>query len=280
MGPIVSRGDGTLARVVKATLAPYPGTQAVRRAFAVLKAFDSVHPQWSVSDLARHIGLHKTTTFRLLGALVREGMLEREDATGAYRLGAELIALGSQALRSTDLYNASHAELEAVARDTGETATIEILVGDEVVILDEVHGRYLVGGRPDFGLRFPAHATSTGKLLLAAERYEGRRVKAVRKVRLVKLTSKTITDPEELERELTKVWRQQFATAIDEIEDGYAALGAPIRNFEGRTVAAMSVGGARARFTRARIAELTVRVREAAMLVSERLGCPRSYIQT
>ncbi|MDB4889422.1 MAG: putative IclR family transcriptional regulator [Gemmatimonadetes bacterium] len=256
----------------KVASAPYPGTQAVRRAFSVLKAFDSVHPEWSVSDLSRHIGLHKTTTFRLLGALVHEGMLEREETSGTYRLGPELIALGSQALRSTDLYNASHAELEAVARDTGEAATIEILVGDEVVILDEVRGRYLVGGRPDFGLRFPAHATSTGKLLLAAERGENATAKRAKKGRLAKLTSKTITDPDELEKELAKVTRQGFATAIDEIEEGFAAVGAPIRDFGGRTVAAMSVGGARVRFTRARITELTARVREAADLVSRRLG--------
>jgi len=258
--------------VSKTTAAPYPGTQAVRRAFAVLKAFDSVHPQWSVSDLSRHIGLHKTTTFRLLGALVHEGMLEREEQTGTYRLGAELIALGSQALRSTDLYDASHAELEAVARDTGEAATIEILVGDETVILDEVRGRFFVGGRPDFGLRFPAHATSTGKLLLAAERESGGAARKPKKARLAKLTSKTITDHDEFEKELAKVWRQGFATAIDEIEEGFVAVGAPIRDFSGRTVAAMSVGGARVRFTRARIAEVTARVREAADLVSRRLG--------
>ena len=255
----------------KTTAAPYPGTQAVRRAFAVLKAFDSMHPQWSVSDLSRHIGLHKTTTFRLLGALVHEGMLERDEQTGTYRLGAEIIALGSQALRSTDLYDASHAELEAVARDTGEAATIEILVGDETVILDEVRGRFFVGGRPDFGLRFPAHATSTGKLLLAAERESGG-AKRPKKARLAKLTSKTITDHDEFEKELTKVSRQGFATAIDEIEEGFAAVGAPIRDFSGRTVAAMSVGGARVRFTRARIIEVTARVREAADLVSRRLG--------
>ncbi len=255
-------------------VAPYPGTQAVRRAFAVLKAFDSDHSQWSITDLSRHIGLHKTTTFRLLGALAHEGMLERDAASGAYRLGAELIALGTQALRATDLYMASHAELEAVARDTGETVTIEILVGDETVILDEVHGRYLVGGRPDFGLRFPAHTTSTGKLLLAAARHGHRAERRARMPKLVRLTSRTITDPAKLERELAKVWRQGFATAIDEIELGYAAVGAPIRNYEGRTVAAISVGGARARFTRSRIAELVTRVSMAAAEISRRLGAP------
>ena len=264
---------GVASRAAGANAAPYPGTQAVRRAVAVLKAFDAEHPHWSVTDLSRHIGLHKTTTFRLLGALVHEGMLERDDVTGGYRLGAQLIALGSQALRSTDLYNASHSELEAVARDTGETATIEILVGGETVILDEVHGRYLVGGRPDFGLRFPAHATSTGKLLLAAERYEGNgKKRRAAPARLAKLTSKTIGDHVKLDRELEKVWRQGFATAFEEIELGFAALGAPIRNFEGRTVAAISIGGARARFTRARIAELTSRVCEAAEQISRRLG--------
>ena len=248
---------------------PYPGTQAVRRAFAVLKAFDSVHPQWNVSDLARHIGLHKTTTFRLLGALVHEGMLERDDDAGVYRLGAELIALGTQALRSTDLYMASHAELEAVARDTGETATIEILVGDETVILDEVHGKYLVGGRPDFGMRYPAHATSTGKLLLAAAKFDGNEV---RRGKLTKLTPKTITTHAALDRELARVWRDGHAKAVDEIEEGFVAIGAPVRNADGRTVAAISVGGAKVRFTRARVAELTARVRAAADLVSRRLG--------
>lgn len=253
-------------------MAPYPGTQAVHRAFMVLKAFDANHPQWSVSELARHIGLHKTTTFRLLGALTHEGMLERDETTGIYRLGAELIALGTQALRSTDLYLASHAVLEDLARDTGETATIEILVGEETVILDEVHGRHLVGGHPDFGLRFPAHATSTGKLLLAAERFGVPSERSMRRVTLTRLSPKTIVDDAAFERELAKVWRDGFATAVEEIEMGYSAIGAPIRNFGGRTVAAISIGGAKARFTRVRMAELSIRIREAALLVSRRLG--------
>lgn len=251
---------------------PYPGTQAVRRAFAVLKAFDSVHTSWSISDLARHIGLHKTTTFRLLGALVHEGMLERDDESGVYRLGAQLIALGTQALRSTDLYLASHSELEALARDTGETATIEIIVGDETVVLDEVRGRYLVGGRPDFGMRYPAHATSTGKLLLAAATFGENDQRRGRLPKLTKLSAKTITDRAAFDRELAKVWKQGFSTAFEEIEDGFAAIGAPVRNHEGRTVAAISVGGAKVRFTRARVGELTVRVRVAAAEISRRLG--------
>lgn len=262
-----------------ATKAPYPGTQAVQRAFAVLKAFDADHAQWSVSDLARHIGLHKTTTFRLLGALVHEGMLERDEPSGSYRLGAELIALGTQALRSTDLYIASHAELEAVARDTGETATIEILVGHETVVLDEVHGRYLVGGRPDFGLRFPAHATSTGKLLLAAARHGTTNGSAAtRKLpRLTKLTPKTIANRAALDRELGKVWKQGYAVAFEEIELGFSALGAPIVDYSGRTVAAISVGGATARFTKKRVIELTSRVRDAADRISRRLGARGTY---
>ncbi len=244
----------------------------MQRAFALLKAFDSVHPQWSVSDLARHVGLHKSTTFRLLGALAHEGMVERDEPTGTWHLGPQLIALGTQALRSTDLYMASHAELEALARDTGETATIEILIGDETVVLDEVHGRFLVGGRPDFGLRFPAHSTSTGKVLLAAERFGIPSERRARDVVLDALTPKTITDPAAFARELSKVWRKGHATAIEEIEMGYVAVGAPVRDRHGRTIAAVSVGGAKVRFTKARIPEMVARVRETASAVSARLG--------
>src|SRR5262249_15248447 len=85
-------------------------------------------------------------------------------------------------------------------------------------------------------------------------------------------TENTIAGATELDRELAKVWRQGYATAIEEIEIGYSAVGAPIRDLEGHTVAAISVGGASARFTKARIGELVVRLREAADLISRRLG--------
>jgi DNA-binding IclR family transcriptional regulator len=244
---------------------PYAGTQSVRRAIALLKVFSDERPEWGLSDLARAARLNKTTAYRLLTALEAEGMVARSPVSDAWRLGGEAIAMGARAVRSTDLMTVSRPELEALVRQTGETASLEVLAGDEVVILDGVEGPSLVGASSEVGTRWPAHATSTGKVLLAAG---GRR----RARRLARLTPRTITDPERLERELARVLERGWATAIGELEVGYVAVGAPVRDHEGVAVAAVSVGGPASRLTEDRIPELAGRVVRTAERISRRLG--------
>src|SRR5687767_8693333 len=113
------------------TARPYPGTQAVGRAVAILKAFSDEHPRWRVTDLSLALRLPKPTIVRLLSALEREGMVMRDAASGAYGLGPGAIALGSLALRSNDLRTTARPELEVLAAATGETTTLEVLVGTE-----------------------------------------------------------------------------------------------------------------------------------------------------
>jgi DNA-binding IclR family transcriptional regulator len=248
------------------------GTQAVSRAIAILKAFGTPRTHWRLSELAAELSLNKTTTFRLLRALQEEGMVVQDGPGGAYQLGPELIALGMRALRGSDLRTAAHRELEALAADTGETATLDILVGADVLILDEVQGQHMIGHRPEVGMRFPAHATSTGKMLLAAGRFEPAAAPARLPSRLTRFTSRTITSTARLERELAKVWRQGYATTVEEIEPWFVAVGAPVRDHNGRVVAALSIGGPRARITDARLHELSLRVRRAAEHLSGRFG--------
>ena len=248
---------------------PYAGTQSVRRAIALLKVFSDERPEWGLSELARAARLNKTTAYRLLTALEAEGMVARSEPSDAWRLGNEAIALGALALRSNDLLTAARPELEALVRETGETVSLEVLVGDEVVILDGVEGPSLVGASSEIGTRWPAHATSTGKMLLAIERHaSGARLPR----RLRKLTPRTITDPTRLERELDGIRRRGYATAIEELETGYVAVGAPVRDPDGRGIAAISIGGPAARLTTRRIAEMGRRVVRAADRITERLG--------
>src|SRR5438045_3142394 len=93
---------------------PYPGTQAVLRAITLLKAFTDDHPELTLSELARRVGLNKTPTFRLMTALESEGMVARNPSTEAYRLGPEIIVLGGHAQRSNDLLFASRPALEVL----------------------------------------------------------------------------------------------------------------------------------------------------------------------
>ena len=256
------------------------GTQAVDRALAVLAALGTTRVEASLSELAAELGLNKTTVFRLLGALEREGFVARSVERQTYCLGPALIRLGTQARRATGMHDAAHPVLSALAAETGEAATLEVLVGDEVLILDEVHGRFLVGSSPEVGTRWPAHAASTGKVLLAAVRFEsetgaGRpRAADAPTGRLARLTPNTITSRAALERELAEVWRAGFAVGLEEVELGYVAVGAPVRNHEGRVVAAISIGGPVSRLDGSRIPALSTLVRQAADRISTRLGAP------
>jgi DNA-binding IclR family transcriptional regulator len=254
------------------------GTRAVERALDVLRTIGEARAEPGLSDIADDLGLHKTTVFRLLGALERAEFVVRDDARQRYQLGPALFRLASQARRAAGLYDAARPELEALAHDVGETATLEVLVGQEVLILDEVHGRFLVGGAPEVGTRWPAHATSTGKVLLAAagmdEERPGASVPRLPAGRLARLGPHTITSRAALARELAKVRRDGYAVGMEELEPGFVAIGAPVRNAHGRTVAAVSVGGPKARLGGARVRTVAARVRAAADRISRRLGDP------
>ena len=95
------------------------GTQAVVRAIRLLKAFSSARPELTLAELCAAIGLTKTTTHRLLSALVSEGLVARKASRNSYRLGPAVIALGSQALLTSDLRSEARPTLEALASETG-----------------------------------------------------------------------------------------------------------------------------------------------------------------
>jgi DNA-binding IclR family transcriptional regulator len=193
-------------------------------------------------------------------------MVARSSPGDHWRLGDEALAMGAFALRSSDLLTVARPELETLVRTTGETASLEILVGEEVVILDSVEGPSLVGASSEVGTRWPAHATSTGKALLAAKR-DRRPLR-----RLPALTPRTITDLTRLGRELDSIRQRGYATAIEELETGYVAVGAPVRDPDGRSIAAISIGGPATRLTPRRIPEMGQRVVRAADQITERLG--------
>ncbi len=249
---------------------PYPGTQAVRRALSLLKAFAGADPELGLSDLAKKVGLNRTTVYRLLTALESEGFVVRHGESDGYRLGPMAIVLGKWALRANDLRSVSHDELVALAQQTRETATLEVLRGQQILILDEVLGTHLVGATPSVDTLWPVHATSTGKAILAQLPAAARR--AALSLPLERFTEQTIPSPEMLEEELARIRAQGYATAFEELEQGYAAVSAPIFDLNGQVVAAISVGGPSVRLTRARLAALAPTVQAAARRISQRLG--------
>jgi DNA-binding IclR family transcriptional regulator len=249
---------------------PYSGTQAVQRAVSLLKLFTDTRPEWGLTEMAKAAGLNKTTVYRLLTALASEGLVARSPAGEAYRLGPEAIAIGARALRSNDLRTVSRGFLADLARESDETATVEVLVEADVLIVDEVHSRKWLHASPSVGTRWPAHATSTGKVLLAHLSDADR--KALLRIPLAQPARRTITTLAGLRDELTRVRSQGYATAVGELEDGYSAVGAPVRNHEGQVVAAVSVGGPSVRLPHDRLKALLPQLLEATEGISQQLG--------
>ncbi len=252
-----------------------PGTKAVARAIAILKSFGGTRSAWGLTELANHLSLNKTTVFRIVGALEQEGMLRRDPERNIYHLGPELIVLGAHAVRSADFRAIARSQLEMLAKHTGESATLEVLVGDDTLILDEVLGKFFLGGGGEIGTRWPAHTTSTGKVLLAAQLNRGGPLPA----RLEARTKNTIVSFPRLERELEQVREIGFAVAREELEPGFVAIGAPVHNHEGQVIAAISVGGPTGRITAERIPTLGKLVRSAADDVSRGLGASPASLQ-
>lgn len=252
------------------------GTQAVERAFAILRAFTDVRREWALADLSRSLKLTKPTALRLLGVLERQGMLQRTVQGGGYRLGPTAIQLGALAQRSNDLPTAARTELEQLSLHSGETASLEVLAGPEILILDEAHGRLRGSSSEQLGARWPAHAAATGKVLLAAAREADnetwRQYLASTQGKLARFTDRTITSMARLNAELVQVTRQGYATAIEEMAPGYVGIAAPITDHFGQTVGAICLGGPRTRFADRKLPPLIRHVVEAAHLISIRLG--------
>ena len=247
------------------------------RALAILGAFTDERLHWTLADLARAQRLSKPTALRILSALEQAGYLARSGPAGSYGLGIAAIELGARAQRSTSIYAAARPELETLARETGETSTLEILQGGETLILDEVHGQHLVGTAPSIGTRWPAHTTSTGKVLLAAARAGSLEPSQMAQgttnsPTLKRFTERTITTRAGLEAELGRVADNGHATVVGELEPDFVAIAAAVRNHLGQVVAAISVGGPASRLraeARQRIIRMVV---QAAGRASERLG--------
>jgi DNA-binding IclR family transcriptional regulator len=252
------------------TIEVYPGTQAVARALALLKMFSDSQPEWGLRELALATGLNKTTVFRLLAALEAEGLIMRNPLSGGYRLGVELIALGGCAVRSHPVRVVSRPVLEALAQESDETASLEVLVGVQVLIIDEVSSRHPMGMSQDVGGRLPAYATATGKLLLAALPPD--ESNALLDLPLAKLTDQTLSEPDGLRSEFQTIRQQGYALAVGELEPGFVAVAAPVYDRDRVMVAAISVGGAAARLTSERLSAATTLVQVAARQISRQLG--------
>ncbi len=244
--------------------------RSVDRAAALLLALGDFPAEAGVTELARKLGLHKSTASRLLATLQRRGLVEQDEETGKYRLGLVVIRLAERAEKTLDLRTLARPDLERLARSTRETVGLAILDGDRCLTVAQVDGPNMVACADWTGRSTSLHCVAGGKVLLAS--MPERDIMRLVKKGLQACTERTITTLEQLLEELARVRRRGFATAFSEWEPGQNAIAAPVHDARGRVVAAVVIWGPAYRITPARVAELATEARVAASAISTRLG--------
>ncbi len=234
-----------MATTLVATGATYPSAE---RVLALLASFEDGRPELSVTDIAASLGVHKSTASRLAATLERSGFLARSGRR--YRLGVEIIRLGTLALRSADIVAAMQPAMEKLSQLTGETINLAVPAGPDVLNIAEVPSTYILSCSGGWiGRRTKPHAVANGKVLLA---FGAIPVPAS----LDRYTEHTITDPAALEAELAAVRRDGYAKAAAELEDGLVAVAAPVFGAGGGCAAAVSISGPAYRMPPANLDEL------------------------
>jgi IclR family acetate operon transcriptional repressor len=246
-------------------MATESGTQAIDRAAQLLvRVVESVQPP-SVSELAEGSGLPKSTTSRLVGALERQGLVQRTGGDrGRLRPGPVLLRFahrdGAQSL--ADLAAPELERLALASRETINLAVPSPLGAEHLAQRDSEH---FVGVTSWVGRRVPHHVAANGKVFMAFGA-------VAIPDRLTEFTHHTITDRAALEAELERVRARGYSIAVDELELGLAALAAPVRGVGPEVVAALSISGPTTRLTPERIERLAPLLIEECESLGRRLG--------
>jgi len=219
-----------------------------------------------VTDIGRALGLPKSSTHRLLSALGRRGLVER-DGRGRYRPGIGLVALGLGALESEPVVAAARTVVEEAAQALGETCFLVAARAGRLVVLDKAEGTGFLRAAPQIGSSVPVHATAAGKLFLAfgdaaisapVEPYE-------------RFAENTRTLPEELAVEVERARERGFAENCEEWIPGLSVLAAPVRVGE-RLIAAVAVAVPTQRYAALGVAEVARHTLAAAERIATRIA--------
>jgi IclR family transcriptional regulator, pca regulon regulatory protein len=212
--------------------------EGMAKGMAVLESFDTERQRLNATLAAQRAGITRAAARRHLLTLAHLGYLETDGSH--FWLAPKVLRFSGSYLASARLPRVLQPTLNRLAAQTAESFSAVVLDGDQVVIVARSGPTRLLAYGLHLGARLPAHATSTGRILLAAKTkaefntwMKGRE--------LARLTAHTTVDPRKFRSLVEEVRAQDFCIASEEHELGVHALAVPLRNLQGQTVAALNV---------------------------------------
>lgn len=245
--------------------------QVLERTIKILETMAKYPYGIALTDLSKEVGLNKSTVFRILATFQYYGYI-MQDSDGKYKLGYKFMELSSAVMERLDIRKIAHPYLDELSKITGEVVHLVVLDGYEGVYIDKVDNSFgTIRMYSQVGKRVSLHSSGVGKVLLASLNEE-EVDKFIIEKGLPKKTENTITDPVKLKEELARIRNQGYAIDDIENEEGIRCVAAPILNYNGETVAAVSISGPTIRVTKERIPELVHLIREYTIKISREMG--------
>ena len=212
--------------------------QSLARGLAVIRAFDAEHPELTLSEVARRADMPRAAAGRFLRTLERLGYVRADDRR--FALTPRVLELGFSYLSAVSIPEIVQPHLERLSRDVDESVSAAVLDGGDIVYIARVPTRRIMSVRITIGTRFPAYATSMGRVLLAGMT-DAALDALLEASALPSLTERTVTDPGDLRGELDRVRQQGYALVDGELEPGLRSVAAPVHDRRGGVVAAVNV---------------------------------------
>jgi len=248
----------------------YP-IKVLNKTFSILEVLLQQGSAMNMTEISEKLGLYPSTTHRILDTLKHWGYVEQDPHTQKYQLGLKALELGMAKLHQMNLAREATPYLKELVNQFNETVHLGILEEEEVLYLLKEESSQTIRMHSWVGKRAPLHCTALGKVLLAHLSVEERKKILGEKV-LSRHTENTITDKRKLEKELSKVREQGFALDREENEKDVWCIAAPIKNHQGKVIAAVSISGPAFRIDKKVQNNLKEVLIETSTKISKRLG--------
>jgi IclR family transcriptional regulator, KDG regulon repressor len=255
-------------------------SKSVQKALRILVYMGEQAPEAGVPELASGLGLSQATVHRLLGAMERFNLIERDAVSERYRLGLKLHQLGSRAAASRTLRTEAHRLLLEMSRRSRETVSLATPAPGGAICLDRLDSLYTtIRVCTPVGSLFPAHCTAAGKAILAYLA-DNEIDEVVRRSGLRPFTPFTITQPGRLKESLRLIRQRGYAVDHQELERGLSGVAAPVLSAHERVIAAVGIAGPTQRFRGKELAEKVALVTEIAARLAMGMGRVEGTLNT
>jgi DNA-binding IclR family transcriptional regulator len=247
---------------------------SVKKALAILRLFEDSNTARSLSEISDATTINKSTALRLLTTMVNGGFLVCNEFDKKYSLGGVIGKLGASKSGAMTLHKIAVPLLQVLADELGMTAHLSIYERTTITIVAKVvpsRASYITSLRSSEGGTFPLHCTGMGKLFLSSLPVEEVR-ELLSTTKMEKFTAYTVTDREELVRQLPEIRENGYAAVFSEYEEYICSVACPVYDYSGKMCCSVSVGGIDQMFNDIGVSSVIAKVRATAEKVSELLG--------